>query len=89
MPDPEQTRVGSGGGAPTQIWMHHNPPSRSLQLCGPNLDTVPIPGLSVCPRVAVIGTLPRDAAGGRAAFFGACHLPQTGREVQGRRALVI
>ena len=53
-----------GRDAPTQIWMHHNPPPRSLQLCGPNLSTVPISGLRVCSRVAVLGTRPRDAAGG-------------------------
>ena len=40
------------------------------------MSSVPISGLKVCSRVAVLGTLPRDAAGGRAVFFRACHLPQ-------------
>jgi hypothetical protein len=76
VPDPEQTRVGSGGGgAPTvlsspssyrQIWMHHNPTPAlvAITVCGPYLGTVPISGLRVCSRVAVLGTRPRDAAGG-------------------------
>ena len=67
------------------------PPPRSLQLCGPNLSsTVPISGLRVCsPRVAVFSGHYLGMQRGAALPFEGCRLPHTGREVQGRRALVI